>query len=222
MIFFSSLNSNCILSTLLCKVPTKSKDKYFNVLYFVKMGLNFDVRIKHFYGHFHNLWPCLFTIKISYTQLFKWGHSKSHGVCFDDGCSIGNYFNAYFQNIKLFWPFTVQIDCSCDLKKLPSASNFKSFSETLDQSFLTVGQSNFGNKIPFLWGNVERDRPVQWIQLSCTRIVKMHIKIVNYYCWCPWNWTEYKIYSELHLVWKKYQLDHKLALFLLRIFFLSL
>ena len=105
---------------------------------------------------------------------------------------------------------------------LPSASNFKSFSETLDQSFLTVGQSNFGNKIPFLWGNVERDRPVQWIQLSCTRIVKMHIKIVNYYCWCPWNWTEYKIYSELHLVWKKYQLDHKLALFLLRIFFLSL
>ena len=148
MIFFSSLNFNCILSTLLCKVPTKSKDKYFNVLYFLKMGLNFDVRLKHFYGHFHNLWPCLFTIKISYTQLFKWGHSKSHGVCFDDGCSIGNYFNAYFQNIKLFWPFTVQIDCSCDLKKLPSASNFKSFSQSLEQFFLTEGQNKFWNEIP--------------------------------------------------------------------------
>ena len=30
----------------------------------------------------------------------------------------------------------------------PSASNFKSFSRSLDQFFLTVGQNNFGNKIP--------------------------------------------------------------------------
>ena len=29
-----------------------------------------------------------------------------------------------------------------------SASNFKSFSRSLDQFFLTVGQNNFGNKIP--------------------------------------------------------------------------
>ena len=41
----------------------------------------------------------------------------------------------YYQ--KLFWPFTV------------SASNFKSFSRSLEHFFLTVGQHNFGNKIPF-------------------------------------------------------------------------
>ena len=41
---------------------------------------------------------------------------------------------------KLFWPFTAWINCSSDLK---------SFSRSLEQFFLTVGQSNFGNKIPF-------------------------------------------------------------------------
>ena len=54
---------------------------------------------------------------------------------------------------KLFWPFTVWINCSSDLKKFansrPSASNFKSFSRSLEQFFLTVGQNNFGNKIPW-------------------------------------------------------------------------
>ena len=53
---------------------------------------------------------------------------------------------------KLFWPFTVWINCSSDLKNFansrPSASNFKSFSGSLEQFFLTVGQNNFGNKIP--------------------------------------------------------------------------
>ena len=53
---------------------------------------------------------------------------------------------------KLFWPFTVWINCSSDLKHFansrPSASNFKSFSRSLEQFFLTVGQNNFGNKIP--------------------------------------------------------------------------
>ena len=41
---------------------------------------------------------------------------------------------------KLFWPFTVWINCPSDLK---------SFSRSLEQFFLTVGQNNFGNKIPF-------------------------------------------------------------------------
>ena len=49
---------------------------------------------------------------------------------------------------KMSWPFTVWINCSSDLKN--SASNFKSFSRSLEQFFLTVGQNNFGNKIPFL------------------------------------------------------------------------
>ena len=55
---------------------------------------------------------------------------------------------------KLFWPFTVWINCSSDLKifenSRPSASNFKSFSRSLEHFFLTPGQNNFGNKIPYL------------------------------------------------------------------------
>ena len=57
---------------------------------------------------------------------------------------------------KLFWPFTVRINCSSDLNfffqilSLHQSSNFKSFSWSLEQFFLTVGQNNFGNKIPFL------------------------------------------------------------------------
>ena len=54
---------------------------------------------------------------------------------------------------KLFWPFTDWTNCSRDLKKFansrPSASNSKSFSGSLEHFFLTVGQNNFGNKIPF-------------------------------------------------------------------------
>ena len=57
-----------------------------------------------------------------------------------------------FCNQELFWPFTVSINCSSDLRNFensqPSASNFKSFSQSLEQFFLTVGQNNFGNKIP--------------------------------------------------------------------------
>ena len=37
-------------------------------------------------------------------------------------------------------------------KFLPSASNIKSFSQSLEHFFLTVGQNNFGNKIPFFFG----------------------------------------------------------------------
>ena len=55
---------------------------------------------------------------------------------------------------KLFWPFTVWINCSSDLNffsnSRPSASNFKSFSRSLEQFFLTIGQNKFRNKIPFL------------------------------------------------------------------------
>ena len=58
----------------------------------------------------------------------------------------------------MFWPFTVWINYSSDLKmftnSLPSALNF-SFSRSLEQFFLTVGQNNFRNKIPYLhfcWG----------------------------------------------------------------------
>ena len=54
---------------------------------------------------------------------------------------------------KLFWPFTVWINCSSDLKNFansrPSALNFKSFPWSLEQFFLTEGQNDFGNKMPF-------------------------------------------------------------------------
>ena len=51
----------------------------------------------------------------------------------------------------MFRPFTVRTNYSRDLKSSwPSASNFKSFSGSLEQFFLTVGQNNFGNKIPFI------------------------------------------------------------------------
>ena len=54
---------------------------------------------------------------------------------------------------KLFWPFTVWINCSSDIKifanSQPSASNFKSFSRSLEQFFLPVVQNNFGYKIQF-------------------------------------------------------------------------
>ena len=53
---------------------------------------------------------------------------------------------------KMFWPFTVWVNCSNDLKNFansrPSDSNFKSFSWSVEQFFLTVGQNNFANKIP--------------------------------------------------------------------------
>ena len=53
----------------------------------------------------------------------------------------------------MFWTYTVWINCSSDLKTFansrPLASNFKLFSWSLKQFFLTVGQINYGNKIPF-------------------------------------------------------------------------
>ena len=40
---------------------------------------------------------------------------------------------------KWFWPFTVWTNCSSDLK---------SFTRSLEQFFLTVGQNNFDNELP--------------------------------------------------------------------------
>ena len=51
---------------------------------------------------------------------------------------------------KLFSPFTVWINWKLFANSRPSPLNFKSFSRSLKQFFLTVGQNNFGNKIPKL------------------------------------------------------------------------
>ena len=54
---------------------------------------------------------------------------------------------------KLFCPFTVWINCFSDLNHFenswPAASKFKRFSRKLEHFFVTVGQNNFGNRIPF-------------------------------------------------------------------------
>ena len=53
----------------------------------------------------------------------------------------------------MFWPFTIWINFSSDLKIFKNsrlwASNFKSFSKILEHFFLTVCQNNFGNERPF-------------------------------------------------------------------------
>ena len=107
-------------------------------------------------------------------RLLTWKHGeKSHFLTFPACFSIPNFFSNLNSNCsnsldlrniqeqvkkafcyqKLFWPFTVWINCSNDLKifanSRPLASNFKSFSQSLEQFFLAVGQNNFGNKIPF-------------------------------------------------------------------------
>ena len=79
---------------------------------------------------------------------------EKHFSIFSDLRNLQEQVKKAFCYQKLFWPFTVWINCSNDLKifanSRPSASNFKSFSRSLDQFFLTVGQNNFGNKILFL------------------------------------------------------------------------
>ena len=49
----------------------------------------------------------------------------------------------------------------------PSASNFKCFSQSVEQFFLTVGQSNFGNKIPFFSFNFYRKMMVFKNEIEC-------------------------------------------------------
>ena len=59
---------------------------------------------------------------------------------------------------------TVRINCLSGLKifanSVPSASNFKSFSRSMEQFFLTEDQINFGNKIPILVQDFDKDTSV--------------------------------------------------------------
>ena len=91
---------------------------------------------------------------------------------------------------KLFWPFTISINCSSDLKYFansrPSASNLKSFSQSLEQFFLTVSQNNFGNKIPFVIKekikvNLKTSRTQNW---DIWRTLKTFVCI-----WAAKNWV---------------------------------
>ena len=77
---------------------------------------------------------------------------------------------------KLFWPFTVW---SSYLKIEPSASNFRIFSRPLKHSFLTVGQNNFGNKIPFLNCSCMFEHPTYLFKLTIVLCKNTWIKHVN-------------------------------------------
>ena len=106
------------------------------------------------------------------------------------------------------WPFTVRKNCPSDLKKFansrPSASNFKSFSWSLEQFFLTVGQYYFGNWIPFLnrrktvailmtlfqtWGlPFEKKSLLSWTWTMFIRTIPLHKKDACKTSYLPW-WT---------------------------------
>ena len=67
------------------------------------------------------------------------------------GIEILNKFGTVFLILLHTPSFLMEIVLVSDqfANSRPSASNFKSFSRSLEQFFLTVGQNNFGNKIPF-------------------------------------------------------------------------
>ena len=68
------------------------------------------------------------------------------------------------------------MNCSSDLKIFenvkPSASNFKSFSQSLEQFFLTVGKNNFGNKIPFIFP-LNADELFLFLQSQVSKTMKI-------------------------------------------------
>ena len=69
---------------------------------------------------------------------------------FSDVRNIQDQVKKAFCYQKLFWPFTVWINCSNCSDSWPSASNSKSFPRSHKQYFLTVGQNHFGKKTPSL------------------------------------------------------------------------
>jgi hypothetical protein len=75
--------------------------------------------------------------------------------------------------------------CSFELKNLansrPSASNFKRFPRSLEQFFLSLGQNNFGNKIPFLLLKKKSGSPVLY-----TVGLKTTFWNMNSFVWAVW------------------------------------
>ena len=58
----------------------RMKSSILKTLIFYVFDLQFQIKPNRqniFKAVFIDLWPCLFTTKLSYTQLFKWGHSRS-------------------------------------------------------------------------------------------------------------------------------------------------
>ena len=55
---------------------------------------------------------------------------------------------------KLFWPFTLWIDCSSDQEKL---FKFKTEGRELAKKILTVGENNFGKYTIIFWQHINSD-----------------------------------------------------------------
>jgi hypothetical protein len=103
----------------------------------------------HFLGFFSNFF-CYFFYKSQY--FFSNLNSNCSNLL--DLRNLQEQVKKSYCYQKLFWPFTVWINFSSNLKNFansrPSALNFKSFSQPVEQFFLTVvGKNNLNNKIPF-------------------------------------------------------------------------
>ena len=88
---------------------------------------------------------------------------------------------------KLFWSFTVWINCSSDpkiLQILGLQPRISKVFQSLQQFFLTVGQNNFGSKIPFL-ANGLAHRIRKKCQWTCLPELRTR---------CSWNKNQHSNY----------------------------
>ena len=92
-----------------------------------------------------------------------------------------------------------------------SASNFKSFSLSLEQFFLTVGQNNFGNKIPF-------NHKLFFLNIIFYQMTCNFFKIIFYKIKYSFNFVNYLLCLKHY----KHRSQHCLQWFLLLSVFLCL
>ena len=104
-----------------------------------------------------------------------------------------------FCHHKLFWPFTVWINCPSDLKiyanSRPSASNSKSFSWSKEYLFLTVCQNNFCIKIlypivpsnPLVTTHTRNKLPavlIAWWSRNMRDYISLYLMTLLIFVWC--------------------------------------
>ena len=98
------------------------------------------------------------------------------------------------QQVKRHSVSNIVLNCSRHLKIFvnsgPSTSNFKSFSQTLKQLFLTVGQNNYGNKIPITY-NQTNSRVTFWFS-NLSKICTTKLESIS------WVWIDADIRIRLH------------------------
>ena len=103
---------------------------------------------------------------------------------------------------KLFWPFTVWINCSSDFKFFENS--FKSFSWSLEQFFLSVGQNNFDNKIP-----LQKSLPLNQQLFPWSWVSHSESFIIRKYFFFPFLQVTFKApslkFSTIFLYWQWHQ-----------------